>query len=452
MKFLNQIWADRGITTLIVTFLIALVLIFKPWIHGFDGMGYYSWLRSVAIDGDLDLANEFEHFGFEDEIVRTDTGYTAIQYTIGVSVLWSPFFLAAHIPSLLLQTFGFDVAADGYGPQYAFAICIGSAIYAFIGLLLAYCVARQVSGRKSALLATTMIWLASGVTFYMFLHPSMSHANDVFVNSLVIAIWFWTRKKRTRCGWLALGASIGLATLVRQQNATLVLFPAIEWLLTFWENTDKQRWHTLVSGALFALGGLIVFSPQLYVWKRVFGQWILLNPHMEKGNVTFNFLQPQLFTVLFSADRSLFFFTPVFLLGVLGLWTLRRRTPRLSLMLFVTWAVQVYLVSCSSSGGAGTASFGRRVLLNGAPIYVIGLAALVETLLKQNASPHTLWVAGCGLVAWNFLLIAQYITDLLPHGTTSETYWEIAVNQVRVIGVFLKQLSNLLAQRFGRWR
>lgn len=45
-------------------FVLAAVGLFKPWVHGADGMGYYSWLRSVVLDGDLNTANEYEHFGY----------------------------------------------------------------------------------------------------------------------------------------------------------------------------------------------------------------------------------------------------------------------------------------------------------------------------------------------------------------------------------------------------
>jgi hypothetical protein len=452
MRILTQVRADRRIAVLMIIFLVALIVLFKPWIHGFDGMGYYSWLRSIAIDGDLDLANEFEHFGFRDAIVRTETGHTAIQYTIGVSVLWTPFFLTVHLPSLVLEAVLPGVAADGYGPQYAIAICLGSAVYAFVGLLLAYGAARHISGPEAALLSTITVWLGSGTVFYMFLHPSMSHANDIFVNSLVIAIWFWTRNERTRWGWSALGASIGLATLVRQQNATLVLFPAVEWLVGFLRTSGRQRWQILVNGVIFALSGLLVFLPQILVCNCVFGQPIMLNPHLENSNLTINLLKPQLFRALFSSDRSLFFFTPVFLVAILGLLLLRHRSPRTATMLFVSWALQIYLTTSASSGGAGTASFSRRVLLNGVPIYVIGLAATTRWMLDRGISRLKLWAAGTVLIAWNVLLIAQYITGLLPHGVTSMSAWSITKNQGRVILVVLEQLDSLLAQRFSLWR
>jgi hypothetical protein len=307
-----------------------------------------------------------------------------------------------------------------------------------------------VSGEDSALLATIVVWLASGVVFYMFLHPSMSHANDIFVNSLVIAIWFRTRKNRTHRGWLALGASIGLATLVRQQNAIAVIFPAAEWLLSFWKNRDKRRWHTLASGILFALAGLVVFSPQFYVWHRVYGQWLVLNPYSATTGTTINFLRPRFFDVLFSINRSLFFYAPVLLPAMLGLWPMRHRAPRLTTMLFVSWVLQVYLVcSWSASGGA---AFGRRVLLNSTPVYVIGLAALIKTLLEHRLSLRTLWIIGCGFIAWNFLLIAQYVTGLLPHVSRPESGWSVIMNQWRVIGVFLERLDEILSQRFSLWR
>ena len=113
MRLLPLIRAEREYIILSGIFLLAILLMFKPWIHGFDPMGNYSWLRSSIIDNNLDVANEFEQIGFKDEIIRTKTGYTVNPYNVGVAVLWTPFFLIVHIISLLLQALGFNVVADG---------------------------------------------------------------------------------------------------------------------------------------------------------------------------------------------------------------------------------------------------------------------------------------------------------------------------------------------------
>jgi len=55
---------DRGLLVLLAVFLMLFPFLFKPWIHGFDTVAYYSWLRTVAIDRNLDVGDEFSHFGY----------------------------------------------------------------------------------------------------------------------------------------------------------------------------------------------------------------------------------------------------------------------------------------------------------------------------------------------------------------------------------------------------
>jgi len=87
---------DKGILILIIIFLVAFLVLFKPWIHGFDTVAYYSWLRSAVIDGNLQMSDEFTHYGYGAERGTAPTGYTYNEWAVGSAVLWSPFFLAAH--------------------------------------------------------------------------------------------------------------------------------------------------------------------------------------------------------------------------------------------------------------------------------------------------------------------------------------------------------------------
>ena len=59
-----------------IVFVLAFLPLFKPWIHGFDTVGYYSWLHSAVIDGNLDVKDEFAHYGYGQERGITATGHT----------------------------------------------------------------------------------------------------------------------------------------------------------------------------------------------------------------------------------------------------------------------------------------------------------------------------------------------------------------------------------------
>lgn len=429
---------DRERFVLIVLFLLAAAAFFKPWVHGADGMGYYSWLRSAVLDGDLDTADEYEHFGYDWIAGTTATGYKDNPWAVGSAILWSPFFLVAHV----------IIRGDGYGSIYFTAIGIASMIYAFVGLLLLYRLAKGLFGPGPSLLATVVTWFASSLVFYMYMHPSMAHANDAFVNALFVYTWYQTRHERTLQGWLTLGGTIGLAALVRTQNLLLAVVPFIELLAAL----VKNRRHLsiqVVKSLAFGVGMLAAFLPQMYVWHRVYGSWIVLNPYWTSTGNTFNPASPNFFNVLFSNHHGLFVWTPALLAGIAGLYPLAHRDHKLATLLAVGFALQVYIVG-GWSAWSGGAAFGQRFLVNSTPAYLLGMAALIDQLQKR-VGLRALWAVGILFILWNLGLMAQYITEMIPRDAPVSLI-TIAVNQLRLPMVIAARLNDLLFQRFGVWR
>lgn len=428
----------RNRLVLVILFVLAAVGLFKPWVHGADGMGYYSWLRSVVVDGDLDTANEYEYFGYDWIAGTTKTGHKDNPWAIGSAILWSPYFLIVHA----------ILRGDGYGPAYFTAVCVASMIYAFAGLILLYCLAQRLFDPDSALLATVVVWFGSSLLFYMYLHPSMAHANDAFVNALFVYTWYRTRPKRTLWGWLILGLTVGLAALVRTQNLLLAVVPAVEILLAF-RKGHRYLPSQIRKGLVFTLGLLVAFFPQMYVWRQVYGSWIVLNPYWTSTGNTFNFTSPNFLNVLFSSHHGLFTWTPVLLPGIVGLLPLARRDRGLAILLAVGFVLQVYIIG-GWSVWAGGAAFGQRFLVNNTPSYLLGMAALID-LLRKNISLRILWAIGIVLVLWNIGLIAQYVTGIIPR-EAPVSLATIAVNQFRLPIVIVSHLGDLMTKRFGVWK
>jgi hypothetical protein len=431
---------------LIVLWLIGLAVLFKPWVHGTDPVGYYSWLRSVVIDGNVDTTNEYIYFG-EDKngyLFPGPTGENKNPYAIGSAVLWAPFFLLAHLASALL-----GMPMDGYAPPYVFAASLGSAIYAGVGLWLAYLVARSLFGQGGARWATIGIWWATPLVFYMYSHPIMSHANDAFVNALFVYTWYRTRPDPTARAWLLRGGVLGLAALVRPQNGLLVMLPAAEVILGCVAQRRIPIRKTLKGIALFGLAAFVVFVPQLILWQQTYGTFFPGNPYAVYGD-SFNFASPHFFDVLFSTARGLFVWSPLVLVATVGLVVFVTRADRaLGAGLILAWLAQVYLIG-SWSQWSGAAAFGQRFMINGTATYVIGLAALLAWL-QTRVSWRILGAAVACFIAWNLLLLAQYIVELIPRGGSVDL-GQLISGQFRVIGVVLERLEDLLQARFARTR
>jgi hypothetical protein len=447
MKALKNV--DRGTVVLLIVFLLAFPSLFKPWIHGFDTVAYYSWLRTAVMDGNLNVGDEFEHYGYGAERGTTATGYTYNEWAVGSAVLWLPFFLVAHGFSLLSGALGSPVVADGYGAQYIWAVSIGSAVYAFIGVLLTYRLCRALFSPDVSTLATLAIWLGGPLVFYMYSHPLMSHANDAFAYALYLYTWYETRRRPTRYSAVLRGATAGLCALVRQINAALVFFALAEFFVDgvrAWRNTRRaaELRHMALNMAAFSLVWWIVYTPQVIAWRVALGHWIEPNPYAVGAGAGFDWLHPHFLGTLFSTDRGLYTWSPLLLLATIGWVYLWQQERRLGALVVTNFAVQLSLIAAWSSWSAA-AAFGQRFFTNVMPAFTLGLVALLN-VLQQRVGLRWL-VAGCALfMAWNGLLIVRYVLEDIPR-MGPVPLDDLLLGQFTVLPRYFNRILEILLRR-----
>src|SRR3984957_16287339 len=211
----------------------------NPWVRG-DGVGYYAFARAALIQHNLDFTADYNaaNSSFRDAridengnpkpIFRTATNHLEIHFTVGPAILWAPFLVVAHAGVLIARAFGANVAADGFSAPYRFAMALGTAVYAFLGLLLAMRLAAKYVGERWALLATVAIWWASSLPVYMYFNPSGSHAHSAFVVALFLWYWHETRETRSTKQWIVLAAIAGLMLNVYYSNAMVLAVFVVE--------------------------------------------------------------------------------------------------------------------------------------------------------------------------------------------------------------------------------
>ncbi|MDP3732061.1 MAG: glycosyltransferase family 39 protein, partial [Candidatus Omnitrophota bacterium] len=323
---------DRRMLILIGIFIISLSLL-QPWVRG-DGIHYYAYIRSLVIDGDLRFENEFkdavEFNKFPPPVLRgikeykptgsigvaeallplTKTGYTRNQAPVGAPLLWSPFFLLAHLLVIILNRIGIGIPADGYSFPYIFLVSIGSCLYGFIGLILGYKICRRYFSGAISLYATASIWWASSIPAYMYGHPLLSHTASVFCVSLLIFLFLRIQDRPSSIRWLGLGFVAGLAIIVRIQDALFLLIPLTELL----RQDYRAIKHRITPGILkiasknilFLTGFLFGILPQLIVGKVIYGVYTLDFYRATQKEFAFNWFSPPIFRVLFSSWHGLF--------------------------------------------------------------------------------------------------------------------------------------------------
>ncbi|HET8564444.1 MAG TPA: hypothetical protein VFM35_11270, partial [Candidatus Binatia bacterium] len=248
----------RGRRFLVVLFILTLPLV-NPYIRG-DGNGYYAYVRSLIVDADLHFANEyrrgdaaFVEMAFErDGSLRPNmvmpNNYVRNQWAVGPSLLWTPFFLTAHGLVQILNGFGLNVGADGYSRPYRWICALGTALYSFSGLLLAYQITAQLTNPQVAMFATAGIWFASSLPVYMYFLPFHVHGLAAFSVSLFLWYWLRTRAIRTHTQWALWGLMGGLMIEVYYLNALFLLIPLFSILFP-----PESGLKSLMQAAVFGL-------------------------------------------------------------------------------------------------------------------------------------------------------------------------------------------------------
>jgi len=389
----------------------------NPYIRG-DGNGYYAYVRSAVIDGDLRFEDEFRRGdpAFVATVIGPDGqvspnlvlggGYIRNQWSVGPAVLWAPAFLLAHAAAKASGWVGRPVAADGYSAPYRWSCAVATAIYSLIGLVLACLAAERFVGRGPAVAATIGVWLASPLPVYMYFLPFHVPALSAFAVSLFVWYWLRTRDVRTPAEWGRWGLAGGLMVLVYYLNAVCLLFAVVDLGRALAASGAAARRRVAVGGAAFALGAVVALSPNFAV------KWIVHGSPFNTGYEDHFFWgSPRLWQVGFASEHGMFLWTPILLAAAIGLAALWRRDRRVGASAVLVFAAYYYVVA-SYENWHGQSAFGSRFFVSLTPLFVLGLASL---LAATSARPAALALLLAPLILWNAGLMFQWGTGLVPN-------------------------------------
>lgn len=406
---------------------------------GSDGIGYYAYVRSIGIDHDIDFANEYAilYPTIDVDQLRTPTGRIANQYAIGPAILWLPFFLVGHALSLVLQSIGLAVVADGYSYIYQVCVCIGSIFYGFCGMLLMHRTTKRLFA-STALVACVLLWLATNFIYYLIIEPSMSHMCSFFAASLLLYIWVTTRPVERLSQCLTIGLAGGLVGLVRQPDATLLLLPLLDYMVarrSIWEKTKQV--------AVTMAGFFSIFWVQMFAWNTLNGN-PFLSGYFLKSDQGFSWLSPHLIGVLFSTEHGLFLWHPILLFACVGLVLLVCVDRLLGALLLIGFFSQAYLIASWSAWSQADA-FGGRMFLASLPILSIGLAAFLQRVVTRYGLTVWALVGSSVLVLWNALFLIQYRLGYISM-SGPYTMRELTLGKAELILDIIKRLVHVGVQ------
>jgi MFS family permease len=422
---------------LVLFFLLSLPFL-NPWVRG-DGVGYYAFVRAPLIEHNLDFTEDYRHanesfrgprldeYGQPKSEFRTPTGHLDNHFTVGPAILWTPFLLVTHAAALLARALGSSVAADGFSAPYRVAMALATAIYGFLGLLLAFRLARQYVHERWALLATIAIWWASSLPVYMYFNPSWSHAHSAFAVALFFWYWHETRSSRSFSQWLLLALITGLMLNVYYANAMVLAVLVVEALRQYrgafrggaggsaaGVSETPRLADLLVHHFLFGAVVLLCLLPTFITRYLIYGS------AFESGYIPLRdwlWRSPALFDVLFASNHGLLAWTPILLLAIAGLFVFWWREPRAGAPLLAAFLIFYLFIACYPDW-AGISSYGNRFFVSLTALFILGLAVFLDRLAQFFRSPRAAVAAASALLAvflfWNVGLMFQWGSHLIP--------------------------------------
>lgn len=356
----------------IVVGLVGMIVFFGPtdnW--SWDPSFYYAQLRSPIIENDLDFSNEtiITRGGTR----KTVTGLQHSPWPIGPSILWSPFFLVAHLVVLIVR----PSLADGFYFPYITLVSLGSAIFGIVALIMIYRICRYF-GNKSISVVTTLLCLgATPLFFYIFRQPIMAHTTGLFASASIVLVFIVladNQQLKNRSG-LMFGVCLGLNFLTRWAGVLLAVLPLTYFIDKFLIANREKNFleiksilrQILIMGVTFVL----TISPQMILWYRIHRK-LIVSPQGARGFID-SILPINLFDVFVHTNRGLVFWSPFILIGMFGITRIPDKRMKLASIIYMLSLILLigYRRDWYSGGG-----FGARYFIESLPLLAIGFVIL----------------------------------------------------------------------------
>lgn len=373
-----------------------------------DGVIYFSQLRSVIFDRDLDVAPEFAYL--------QQPARPSHVVPIGPTFVWLPLYLAVAAGDAVARALGLAQApADPIGVgltlPYIRAALISSFAIGAVGLFAVHFRLRKEFSPGVAFAATFLILLATPLVWYMVYEPSMTHAASFGLVALfVMAADRWTSPGMSTRQSLTLGALLGLAFMTRPQEAVFALFPATFLLLAEGPLSARLRAAARLAGWAFVGAAPFLFLQALHSWILFSREQFTLSGDGGYLNV----LDSRWVDTLWSSWHGFFSWTPVAYLAFIALFFYARRNRRWAVAGILIVLVMAWVNGATADWAAGW-SFGGRRFISVLVILAPGLALLVHGLTRQPMV--SVGAVAAGAIAWNLLLVAQYTGRMLTPGS-----------------------------------
>lgn len=370
-----------------------------------DVINFYSYLPATFIEHDLSLSfinTDREHFFKHYWPEALPDGSFLIKTTMGLSMLYCPFFLVANA---VAKPMGY--MPDGFSAPYALALILACIFWVVVGCIY---LRKVLLTRFSEVVTTIVIGVtvfATNLLWYSSYEAPYSHG---FLFGLFCIFLYQTERwhhKPTWRGTVAVGFNIGLISLIRPSNA-LVLLYFLLYGITTWRGIGEkvrlylQQWPKVI---VMALAALLVWIPQMIYWHWMTGHLLF---YSYTNNEHFFWTDPKLWQGIFGFRKGWLIYTPVMIFALVGLIPLYKNHSRYFFATLVFLVLNLYVLMswwCWWYGGC----FGQRSMVDCYGLLAVPMAAFLEWTFRQKKIPCTAITIVFAAVAYlSFFHYKQY--------------------------------------------
>jgi hypothetical protein len=387
-----------------------------------DIKSYYAYLPAAFIYKDLSLKfidknpKKFEGWIWP---IKTPKGEKAILTTIGLSVLYSPFFFIAHGYAKLTGNY----KADGYSYPYHVALTFSAYIYFILALIILRKVLLKYFTDLSTSIAIIAIGAGTNLFYYVTYEAPMSHAYNFFLIILFVFVLEQWHKYYSLKYTMLLGLISGLISLIRPTNTiVLLLIPLynVNSITSFRENIIGliRKWPKLLVMAVFFI---LIWVPQFIYWYKVADKVFYFSYGEVGGSFYFN--NPQIIDMLFSYGKGWFIYTPIMLFATIGIYYLFVRKQKNAFAILVYFLLNLFILSSWWSWWYG-GGYSNRALVDFYGIMAFPLAAFIQQSWKTRLRKVILLLLICVLTFFNQFQVQQYRRGVIDAvWMNKEAYW-----------------------------
>jgi len=356
-----------------------------------DGKAYYAYLTAIFIYQDLDFKFVEQ---YEDKYYPSDRsvfkefrvpykGDIVNRGFAGLAILFLPFFLIAHLLTLL-----FGNEPDGYSIIYQYTMGLATLFYLWVGCKFLTAFLKKFN-KSDGLVSFVVFTIALGtnIVYYAIVESTMAH---IYSFAVITGFFYFTIQaiEERKVKWyVLLTASYCLAIIIRPTNATFLLmilflpgsFNSFKTEILAFTQNKKALIYSIVTI-------VTILSIPLVLWYLQTGH-LFVYSYGEEG---FDFSNPQINKTLFSYNRGWFVYTPIAFVSMFGFISLYKGNKYQFFVLLIILLLHLYIASCWRVWHF-TSKFSIRVFIDFYAVIALLLLLLLNSIRDRKPLRYILY-------------------------------------------------------------